>query len=75
LWSCAATLRIFCSAAPQTNKQNKHKEKICLPGSRMGAALAPAAPLLRAPAPSSLAPSSPAPSSLPLNVSGALAME
>jgi len=38
LWSCAATLRILCSVAPQTNKQNKHKEKRCLPGSRMGPA-------------------------------------
>jgi hypothetical protein len=27
LWSCAATLRILCSASPQTNKQNKHKKK------------------------------------------------
>jgi hypothetical protein len=28
LWSCTATLRILCSAAPQTNKQNKHKKKM-----------------------------------------------
>ncbi|CAM6008850.1 unnamed protein product [Sphagnum balticum] len=28
LWSCTTTLHILCSAAPQTNKQNKHKKKM-----------------------------------------------
>jgi hypothetical protein len=81
LWSCTATLRILCSAAPQTNKQNKHQKKMLtwvLRGSgssrsklqaRSRSKPAPSSKL--APAPSRLQ----APSSLPLNVSGALAME
>jgi hypothetical protein len=67
LWSCTATLRILCNAAPQTNKQNKHKKKKCLPGSCVGPA--PAAPSSKlAPAPSRLQ----APSSLPLQASSKL---
>jgi hypothetical protein len=69
LWSCTATLCILCSAAPQTNKQNKHKKK-CLPGSCVGPA--PAAPSSKlAPAPSRFQPLQ-APSSLPLQVDSKL---